>query len=319
MRVNEERHNEELARYKADKERQEYENALVIIKPSLKYASFGEIRDRLMVEGNEERALLLSSNEGFEFYDDISQRGYRHCIFSINNECQNRIEFINLDVSSTITTATDAREPYNYKSAVKWLRKNEMILLRIHNNKQRDMRFECLDKKEVVTTVFDCTITYKLTTGQTICYEYSIKITETPRIEGENKWFDRKTEPIKDDYRLVDGISSDSEFSASLFRDLQESLNQDRFGYRYQRIGEEQMHGTLAALRKFGHDLGLGDFVNNATNTANDINKSMQDVSQSVQDLPQEIAKMVWQMANARNQGMIEAKENDEVTSDNES
>jgi len=50
MRVNEESHNEELARYKADKERQEYENALVIIKPSLKYASFSEIRDRLMVE-----------------------------------------------------------------------------------------------------------------------------------------------------------------------------------------------------------------------------------------------------------------------------
>jgi len=109
MKVNEQRHNEELARYKADKERQEYENALVIIKPSLKYASFDEIRDRLMVEGNEERALLLASNEGFEFYDDINQRGYRHCIFSVTNECQNRIEFINLDVSSTITTPTDAR------------------------------------------------------------------------------------------------------------------------------------------------------------------------------------------------------------------
>jgi len=168
-----------------------------------------------------------------------------------------------------------------------------------------------LDNNEAVSTIFDCIITYKLTTGHTICYEYSIKITETPKIEGENRWFDRKTEPIKDDYRLVDEIPSDAEFSASLFRDLQESLNQDRFGYRYQRIGEEQMHGTLAALRKFGQDLGLGDFVSNAANTANDINQSMQDVSQSVKDLPQEIAKMVWAMANAKNQRIIDSKELD--------
>ena len=128
IKVNEQRHNEELARYKADKERQEYENALVIIKPSLKYASFSEIRDRLMVDGNEERALLLSSNEGFEFYDDINQRGNRHCIFSINNESRNRIEYISLDVSSEITTATHhAKEPYEFKSSAKWLGRNDFI------------------------------------------------------------------------------------------------------------------------------------------------------------------------------------------------
>ena len=133
-----------------------------------------------------------------------------------------------MDVSSTITTATHhAKEPYEFASAVKWLRKDEMILLRIHNNKQREMRLECLERNEIVTTAFDCIITYKLTTGQTIHYEYSIKITETPKVtktknsegkEIEERWFERKTEPIKDDYRLVDEISSDMEFSASLLQ-----------------------------------------------------------------------------------------------------
>jgi len=35
----------ELRRYKTDKEQHEYEKALVIIKPSLKFAAIGEIRD----------------------------------------------------------------------------------------------------------------------------------------------------------------------------------------------------------------------------------------------------------------------------------
>jgi hypothetical protein len=81
MEVNEQRYHAELERYKADKVRQENEKALAIVKPSLKYAAFSQLREKLILDGNEERVLLLSSKEGFAFYDDEKHSRDLHCIF----------------------------------------------------------------------------------------------------------------------------------------------------------------------------------------------------------------------------------------------
>lgn len=284
MTVTEQRYKEELARYEADKKRYEKDRAFAIIKPSLKYAAFYQIREKLILDDNEERVLLLSSKEGFDFYDDVTHQPGYHCIFSIRNDSENSIQFVNIEIRSKLKTRSDKEIFDEYKNVVKLLRKNEEILLRIHNTEQRKTFWECLEKNESVETEFECTINYLTFANQQIRYDYSIKIIDNPKKVEEFVSSDRKTEILKDEHSPIDEISINRDEPASLFRDLQDKLNPDRFGYKHQRIGEAQMNGTLDALHKFWKDKGMDEFVNNVANTADNMGRSMHDVANAVDE-----------------------------------
>jgi len=253
-----------------------------VIKPSLKYATFNHLREKLILDGNEERILLLSSNEGFEFYDDDERQGDYHCFLSIINEGENPIRPVCISVTSTLKTTSDAKMSDNFECIVKQLRRNEGIILRIHNTEQRKKYYECFEKKETIETEFNCTINYLTLAKQQICYEYSIKVSDIPKTdEHGNTRYSRKTEIIKDEYEPVNDISINVNAAGSPFRDLQENLMADGFGYKYRRIGDEQMTGTLKALKRFFEEQGITEAVKQATDSVSNIDKSMQNMSQT--------------------------------------
>lgn len=294
--------------YEETRAEERKQNAMVVVKPTLRYASFGEIRDRLLVDGSEERAILLSSKEGFDFYDKSENFGKRHCIFSIINESSNRIDAIKLSVNSTMKTSSDTEIASQFENTVNLMRPGEMILLRVHDNSQYEKYWECLERNESVETSFNCIIQYSLTTKQQVRYEYEIKIMSNPKIHDDGtKTFERKTSIITDAYGLMDSFSSADSVDYSPFRDLQESLSNDKFGYKYRRIGEEQMTGTIEALRRFFREEGITETVAKAAESVENIDKSMQNMSQTFTYF-ENLTK-----PNAQNPIQIGAAQDDEV------
>ncbi|MCL2405320.1 MAG: hypothetical protein FWC92_07215 [Defluviitaleaceae bacterium] len=301
--------------YEETRDEERKQNAMSLIKPSVRYSTFLDIREKLLLDGDDERMLLLSSKkDGFGFYDDESRENEMHCIFSICNEGNNRIEHINITTTTILTTDTEAEKPSDSTNSVKLLRKNERIFLRVHSDEQRQIRLNCIDKKEIVKTEFHCTINYLTIAGQQICYEYKIAITDMPKTDEKGKTtYKRKPEIINDEYLPVDVISIDKRVLASSFRDLQENLTFDGFGYRYRKIGDRQMTGTLDALHRFWKEQGMDTFVSNAATSVNNMNESMKDVASAVNEQREFFENFISGLRNQGNTKQIEEKESVDV------
>ena len=306
--------------YEETRTEERKQNAMAVVKPSLRNACFWEIKDKMILDGNEERMLLLSSKkDGFGFYDDEKRGNERHCIILICNESINRIEHISISTSTTLTKADDAEKKGDSDNIVKLLRKGETILLRIHSEEQHKTHWECLEKKETVKTEFHCTINYLTEAGQQIRYEYRVIITDIPKTDDKgNTTYNRKTEIITDEYEVIVGSSVEKGKPASSFRDLQERLTTDGFGYRYRRIGDEQMQGTLTALHRFWKDQKMDEFVGGVANTANDMNKTMKDVASKLDSQQEFFEEFLTWMRNQKATTALELKSTTEVIESNE-
>jgi len=306
--------------YEETREEERNQNAMSVIKPSIRNASFTDIREKLILDNNEDRMLLLSSaKEGFEFYDDDERQGDYHFLLLIRNEGENTIRPVTIEVHSALKTTSEKELPDDFKCVVKLLRRNEGVVLRIHNTEQRDKYWECLGRKETIETIFKCTINYLTLADQQICYEYSIKVTDIPKFdkEGNVMKYGRKTEIIKDEYAPTDIVSIDTNESGSPFRDLQENLTLDGFGYRYRKIGDRQMTGTLDALHRFWKEQGMDTFVSNAATSVNNMNESMKDVANAVNEQREFFEKFINSLKNQSNQPQLEMKEADDVVNVN--
>lgn len=300
--------------YEETRAEEKKQNAMSLIAPSLRYATFFNIREKLLLDGNDERMLLLSSKkDGFGFYDDEAREDEVHCIFSICNEGENRIEHINITTSTVLIAANEAEKLSESVNYVKILRKNERVFIRVHSDEQRQVLLEGMGKRETIKTEFNCTINYLTTAGQQICYKYNIAVTDIPKTDDKGlTTYRRKPEIINDEYSPINNVSIDRNALASSFRDLQENLTFDGFGYKYRRIGDEQMKGTLKALKRFFEEQGITEAVKQATDSVSNIDKSMQNMSGTFTYL-ESLAKL-----NRETLAQIEANDDTEENGANE-
>ena len=104
-----------------------------------------------------------------------------------------------------------------------------------------------------------CEINYLTFAEQQICYEYEVKITDTPsvrEINGEKKqYYNFKTEIIKDGYKILEKITLHDDLKPSIIRNLQDYAQYtDRVAYRNEKYGREQAKGLINELtHQFGH------------------------------------------------------------------
>jgi hypothetical protein len=296
-------------------------SAMAVIKPSLKYAAFWEISEKLILDGNEERMLVLTSKEdGFGFFDDGGRWSDIHCVFSISNECNNRAEHIKISTNTKLTTMTDAEKSSSTENVVKLLREGERILFRVYSDEQQKIRENCIANKEVFKTEFLCTIDYLTTAEQQINYIYNVVITNSTKTDDKgNTTYVRKTEIIKDEYEPMKQATINKNAPASHFRDLQESLTSDGFGYKYRKIGDKQMMGTLDALHRFWKEQGMDTFVANAASSVNSMNESMNDVASAVNGQRKFFEEVLSRAVNQGNPPHLETKELDKMIDSDES
>lgn len=258
--------------------------ALSLVKPILKNTAIWELREKLILDGNEERMLMLTSKkEGFDFYDNNSRSSEHHFILSVSNDGVERIEHIHFNISVILVTVSQAEIPHSFTNVVKLLRNDERALLRLYSDEQQQKLSSSLENGDAVTTKLIVTVNYITTANEQICYSYDVVITETPKKDEQDKVrVTRKTEIIKDQYERIAVPTLDTTAQASPFRDLQENLTSDGFGYRYRKIGDQQMTGTLDALHRFWKEKGMDDMMSSVVNTVDEMGKSMSDVAQAV-------------------------------------
>lgn len=236
--------------YKRDKIFYNKKEKFVIIKLSLKFGNFFNIMDEMIVYNIRDRVLLLSSDEGFEFYDDESRRySENHRIVSIKNTSPNSIKSICISVVSTMITESQAVIKDSYTNYVQHLRHNEEILFRVHNTMQRNLLWEELSSQKRVVTEFNCKVTYFTEADECICYEYIIKINSIP----QEKEIERKLQTMecarieveKDEYYVDEDRYIDAKQKASYFRNIQDAIVLDRAFYLHKKIGGAQAQGIM--------------------------------------------------------------------------
>ena len=237
-------------RYKRDKIYYDKKEKFVIVKLSLKFCSFFNIIDEMIVYNIRDRVLLLSSDEGFEFYDDDSRRySENHRIVSIKNNSSNSIKSICISVASTIITESQAVIKDSYTNYIQHLRHNEEILFRVHNTMQRKLLWEELSSQKRVVTKFNCKVTYLTEADECICYEYTIKINSIPQekeIEQKMQIIEcARIEVEKDEYYIVEKQDIETKQKASYFRNVQDYIVLDRAFYLHKKIGGAQAQGIM--------------------------------------------------------------------------
>lgn len=238
-------------RYEQDKKRQDKDNAMVILKPTIKSGSFGGIVEELILYNIRDRVLLLSSEkDGFDFCDD-DDRLYQenHRIFSIKNESKNSIRLIKIDTYSKITTETDAKIEDKTSNFVKLLRDNEEIIFRMYSTEQRTKLWEQIEKDKQVILTFICEINYMTFAGEQICYKYEVEVTNIPvkrTYNGKDVMTNNaKTSIIKDEYCVLNEVTLNEESKASVFRNLQDFIQINRVKYVHKIVGEAQAKGFM--------------------------------------------------------------------------
>lgn len=237
---------------------QEKANAMVILKPTIKFCTFGKIIEDLILYNIWDRVLVISSKtDGFDFYD-IDNEFYFNTqqLFSLRNESLNTISLIMVTTSTKIITESNAELNDDSMNVIKLLRSKEEIVLRMHSTEQRSKLWEELDKGKNVRLLFDCEIKYITFANQQICYKYSVDILNTPMartIDGKPSTANnRKINIIKDEYTVSDIKTIGDSRDASVFRNLQDRIEVDRVTYVHRKIGAAQAEGMIAEINRAG-------------------------------------------------------------------
>jgi len=251
--------------YERELERQRKDNAMVIVKPTIKTSSIWGMIDRLLFFNEWNRVLMLSNqDDGFDFYDNADINSQLNKFFSIKNESKNEINSIKIDVSSTLTTDSSVVVEAKYTNFVKLLRSNEEIMFRICTTKQREKLWEDINKNTNSKLLFKCTVNYLTSAIQQICYEYEIEIHNVSvlrKIENEEEYTcdSSRVDIKKDEYKILNDATLNSSETASVFRNLQDRLEGfDRIKYIQRKVGEAQAEGFMSV------GYGVFDQLNNS-------------------------------------------------------
>lgn len=239
--------------YEKDKEYQNKRDNMVIIKPTIKWNCFFSIIEELILFNIRDRVLLVSSDkEGFDFFDDNTKRDQNHRIFSIKNESKKNIHSVKIDVKTLLKTNSDAKIEDHFSNVVDLLRKNEEIILRMHNTEQRTKIWEELDRNNQTTLSFDCEINYLTSANEQICYNFKAEVVNAPEktiIEGkETTSNNAKISILKDEYKVLEKRTLKENITTSVYRNMQDYVNLDRVKYIHQKIGAAQAQGVISQI-----------------------------------------------------------------------
>lgn len=227
----EERHRKELIeQFKLQK--------YVVVKPSLLVNSFVGILDRIIVQNDYNKVLLLSGDDGFEFFDDMSKRMHQTCrMLMIENQNENDVESVIINTKSILLNMnTEERCTYETTNAINLLRGKESIIIRLADQNQYEKILDMNKEKVPSILEFCCKIEYSTLAHQRITYVYQIKICNDNRIEILKD----SIEDIKDEVSL-------SVVEPTIYRNLQDYISGiDRSNYYWEKVGQAQMRGFMS-------------------------------------------------------------------------
>jgi len=243
-------------RYEQDKERQEKTNAMVVLKPMIKFTSFGAIIGSLIRNDIWERVLLISGEDGFSFFDDMEDPRYEWSkIFSLKNGVYFKdVNSLLIKTSSVLISESGERTEYKTSNFIDLLRSMEEVVFRMYGTEQRIKIKGYEEKRERFTLDFKVDIDYLTLAGQQVKYEYEAKIVDIPKskeVDGVNKeYYDFRTEILKDGYAILDEVTIPKNQKATAFRNLQDNAQVvgDRAAYRNEMSGREQGRAMVAEL-----------------------------------------------------------------------
>ena len=226
-----------------EQQKQEKKNKFIVIRPSYQLKRFDQILDNLIISNDYNRIILLSGDDGFDFYDNKDkQTTYLQRLLFIRNNSKNDIQNIYID-TKTILLNLDSNEKKKYDTSnfVKLLRSQETIIVRLANEEQFLSICEMNKKKIGSELSFACEIKYETLANQKINYGYEMIIKN-----------DKQIEVLKDGIESVIDIIGDASTSEkqSIFRNLQDSISSiDRSSYAWQKMGLAQMSGAYAVFQ----------------------------------------------------------------------
>lgn len=231
LREQEEKHRkEQLEQFKLQK--------YVVIKPTLLVNSFVGILDKIIVQNEYSRVLLLSGDDGFEFFDDSKKRisqAWRMLLIENNNA--NDVKSVAISTKSILLNLdTDERYVYETYNAISLLRGKESIIVRLLNQTQYMKNVEMSKERIPSTLDFCCKIEYSTLAHQRITYTYQIRINNDNRIEI-----------IKDGVENIVDEEDSLIIESTIFRNLQDYISGiDRSNYYWEKMGQAQMRGIMA-------------------------------------------------------------------------
>ena len=214
-------------------------NKLVIIKPTIMLSSFVGLLDRIIVQNNYNRELLISGEDGFEFFDNPEKRQKQMCrILHIENTSDCNIMDIIISTMSCLEDRnTNELKKYETKNVIKLLRSKESIDIRLANQEQYESIIRMNQERIPNEFKFECRVDYSTQADQRITYCYIVKISNDRCIEIE-----------KDEIEKVENVGKTEVYNSTVFRNLQDYINIDRASYIWEKMGQSQARGLISLV-----------------------------------------------------------------------
>ena len=214
-------------------------NKMVIIKPTIMLTSFVGVLDRIIVQNNYNRELLISGEDGFDFFDNPEKRQKQMCrILHIENPSDCDITDVKLSTSSLLENRnTNELKKYDTKNVIKLLRSKESIDIRLANQEQYENILRMNQEKIPNEFKFDCIVEYLTQADQRITYCYSVKISN-----------DRCIEIVKDEIEKIEDLEKTELVNSTVFRNLQDYITIDRNSYIWEKMGQSHARGLFSLV-----------------------------------------------------------------------
>lgn len=154
------------------------------------------------------------------------------------------------------------------------MRSNEEIILRAHSTEQRNKLWEELENNRQVELWFSCNINYLTNADEQVCYQYEAKIQNIPGQRTEYGVSNNaKISIIKDEYKILEKVTLNTNEKPSVFRNIQDNILIDRVRYTHKKIGEAQAQGLMSQIMP-----PFGNKNNQNVASTSDIEKAFKDI-----------------------------------------
>ena len=198
--------------------------------------------DRLIVSNDYNRMMVLSGDDGFDFFDDSTKQANQRCrILQIENFSSNDIVDVAIETITTLQNKDSNRKfVYSTSNSVALMRARESIVIRLANQEQNEAIID-MNKKNIPSELtFDCRILYSTLAKQRITYHYETVIINDRRIE------------IKAD-GIIKTADCDnaSTVTPTTFRNMQDYISSiDRSSYIWEKMAAAQIRGMQDAMSR---------------------------------------------------------------------
>ena len=234
-------------------------NKLVVIKPTIMLSTFVGLLDKIIIQNNYNRELLLSGEDGFDFFDNDDKRKKQLCrVLHIDNMSNYDITDIVLKTESCLENRnTNELKKYNTKNVIKLLRSKESLDIRLANQEQYESFLQMNEEKTPSEFTFGSKIEYSTQAGQRVSYRFNVRISNDRCIEIE-----------KDEIEKIEDMRQVESNSATVFRNLQDYITIDRAAYIWEKMGQSQARGLLSLVSPWSMQQG-NNIINSEDNNEN--------------------------------------------------